>query len=98
MGCSCAEGRQLTLLPAGSGAQQACTQICSPGMKWVASSPLFANKAQAGSCVSICEPGTAWNGDVCVRDAVPMPTPVVPQPVACQPGTHSNGHGCVPNV
>ena len=98
MGCSCGEGTQLTLLPAGSGAQQACTRICGPGTKWLASSPLFANKAQAGSCVSVCDPGSAWSGDRCVQGAAAVPAPVIAQPAACQAGTHSNGHGCVPNV
>lgn len=106
MACSCGSGGRLGAQEPGAPVRQICQPSCPAGSQWMASSPLYAFKAQEGQCVPVgggqplpltdvspsCPGATYWNGQVCL--------PIGGSGAVfsgCPGGTHWNGSHCVPN-
>jgi hypothetical protein len=81
MACSCGSGGRLGVSTPGAPVRQICQPSCPSGSRWVASSPLYAFKAEEGRCVPMqpggrpvtlvdvqpsCPGAAYWNGQVCL--------------------------------
>jgi len=110
MACSCGSGGRLGAQRPGAPVRQICQPSCPAGSQWVASSPLYAFKAEEGQCVRAgggaplavidiapaCPGATYWNGQVCLPIGGGGDLPVLVFG-GCPAGTHWNGSHCVPN-
>ena len=110
MACSCGSGGRLAAQQPGAPAKQICQPSCRAGSQWVASSPLYAFKAEEGQCIPTgggppvalvdvspsCPGATYWNGQVCLPIGGGGGVPILVYG-GCPVDTHWNGSHCVPD-
>jgi hypothetical protein len=112
MACSCASGGRVGTQEPGAPVKQICQPSCPADSQWVASSPLYAFKAEEGQCIPsgggqplalsdvspFCPGATYWTGQVClpIGGGGGGDMPIL-MFGSCPGGTHWNGSHCVPD-